>query len=425
MKKEFIFLVVIAVTTLAQAQWFEQEPKVRTVILESITFSNQFNGAIVGSKGTILHSSDAGESWDSLYSPTNADLEKVFFIDDFNGWIVGDSGKVLYSSDGGLNWSILPNVINEKLFSVHFINSSTGFIVGNNVIYKTTNSGNSWQEKKREINSWYYDVYFSNQLNGWVVGDSAATGVILKTSDGGETWTTIYQTYFGYLSDICFASPSVAYVSGENSIVPKSTDGGSTWFDIVVPHGPFDWQDVFFIDEYKGWLVDIFGTVANTTDGGSTWDEQIPGGITQSEYLSIYFVDSLIGWAVGAGFDPELYGKIIKTTNGGVTEVEDDKNLIVDEFKLSQNYPNPFNPTTTIRFTIPQSPLLGGDGRGGLVTLKVYDVLGIEITTLVNEEKPSGSYEVEFNASSLPSGVYFYQLKAGDFIQTIKMVLIK
>jgi hypothetical protein len=91
-------------------------------------------------------------------------------------------------------------------------------------------------------------------------------------------------------------------------------------------------------------------------------------------------------------------------------------------YELKNNYPNPFNPTTKIRYEI---PLLEGDERGGLVTLKVYDVLGNEIATLVNEEKYSGKYEVEFNASNLASGIYFYQLKAGSFIQTRKMVLLK
>jgi hypothetical protein len=102
-----------------------------------------------------------------------------------------------------------------------------------------------------------------------------------------------------------------------------------------------------------------------------------------------------------------------------------------ESFTLSHNYPNPFNPSTIIKFTILQSPLPGGDGRGGLVTLQVYDVLGNEIATLVNEEKPAGNYEVEFNSAgtscdlSLPSGVYFYQLQAGDFVETKKMLLLK
>jgi len=103
----------------------------------------------------------------------------------------------------------------------------------------------------------------------------------------------------------------------------------------------------------------------------------------------------------------------------------------VNEFSLSQNYPNPFNPATKIKFEIP------GQARNDntLVTLKVYDILGREVATLVNEEKPAGEYEVEFsakggsasggNASTLPSGIYFYQLKAGSFVETKKMILLK
>ncbi len=105
----------------------------------------------------------------------------------------------------------------------------------------------------------------------------------------------------------------------------------------------------------------------------------------------------------------------------GPTGVNDDKNLFED-FELFQNYPNPFNPTTKIKFQI---PLLGGDKRGGLVTLKVYDILGREVATLVNEEKQPGVYAVEFNGSELSSGIYYYQLKAGNFIESKKMILMK
>jgi len=119
-------------------------------------------------------------------------------------------------------------------------------------------------------------------------------------------------------------------------------------------------------------------------------------------------------------FLPGLQSKII----ANITDVKDDYSVPV-EFNLFQNYPNPFNPSTKIRFTIPQSPLLGGDGRGGLVTLRVYDILGNEIITLVNKKLSEGDYEFTFDASKLSSGVYFYQLKTGSFVITKKMVLIR
>jgi hypothetical protein len=96
--------------------------------------------------------------------------------------------------------------------------------------------------------------------------------------------------------------------------------------------------------------------------------------------------------------------------------------VIPEKFALYQNYPNPFNPTTKIRYQI---PLLGGDERGGLVTLKVYDVLGNEVATLVNEEKPAGTYEITWYAANLPSGVYFYTINAGSFVETKKMILLR
>ena len=91
-------------------------------------------------------------------------------------------------------------------------------------------------------------------------------------------------------------------------------------------------------------------------------------------------------------------------------------NTTVNNYSLYQNYPNPFNPSTTITWQMPES---------GNVTLKIYDVLGREITTLINEELTVGKHETVFDASQLSSGIYFYQLKAGSFVQTKKMILIK
>ncbi|MEE9450812.1 MAG: T9SS type A sorting domain-containing protein, partial [Ignavibacteriaceae bacterium] len=109
--------------------------------------------------------------------------------------------------------------------------------------------------------------------------------------------------------------------------------------------------------------------------------------------------------------DPSLKLKYDVTVN-----VDDPEMELPITFALEQNYPNPFNPKTNIKFRISEI---------GFVSLKVYDVLGNEIATLVNEEKSAGNYEVEFDASSLPSGIYFYQLRLGNFVETKKMVLMK
>ena len=90
--------------------------------------------------------------------------------------------------------------------------------------------------------------------------------------------------------------------------------------------------------------------------------------------------------------------------------------LLANDFELKQNYPNPFNPSTRINFAI---------SNASFVNLKVYDVIGNEIATLVSEEKQAGNYEIDFNATGLPGGIYFYQIKSGSFIETRKMTLLK
>jgi hypothetical protein len=134
---------------------------------------------------------------------------------------------------------------------------------------------------------------------------------------------------------------------------------------------------------------------------------------------SVQFIDQNIGWAVG------MYGTILKTTNGGITFIEEQKiDEIPTDYNLIQNYPNPFNPSTKIKYSVPFS---------SKVTIKVFDVLGNEIETLMNEEKPAGTYELTWYAEGLPSGVYFYQLRVTDpesgsgqvFVETKKMLLLK
>ena len=113
-----------------------------------------------------------------------------------------------------------------------------------------------------------------------------------------------------------------------------------------------------------------------------------------------------------------------------INTLVDDEDPTVTTFRLEQNYPNPFNPSTTIKFSIPTSPqshpYQGGEANyGGLVTLKVYDIIGNEIATLVNEEKPAGKYGVIFDATGLSSGIYFYRLTAGKYTSAKKLILMK
>ena len=139
--------------------------------------------------------------------------------------------------------------------------------------------------------------------------------------------------------------------------------------------------------------------------------------------------DSLNSITVSREFSEAIEGFYKSNFTDIVVSVDDEaEEFVPSSFQLYQNYPNPFNPTTKIRFVIPPVP----SGKSSFVNLKVYDVLGREVATLVNEEKPAGSYEVEFNARNLPdgktglsSGVYIYQVKAGEFVQAKKLILVK
>jgi hypothetical protein len=191
-----------------------------------------------------------------------------------------------------------------------------------------------------------------------------------------------------------------------------------------------------FTAEVSDKVVNLFWTTATETNNSGFEIHRKDSGVRsqESEWNSIGFVQGN-----GTTTEPQFYSYVDESLQPGnyqyrLKQTDYDGSFeyskIVEvtigspqEFSLSQNYPNPFNPITKIKYTIPYVETHRDASL--LVTLKVYDVLGNEVAILVNEEKPVGEYEVEFDGSELPSGIYFYQLKAGDFIQTRKMILLK
>ena len=166
---------------------------------------------------------------------------------------------------------------------------------------------------------------------------------------------------------------------------------------------------VKFNDANTGTVVGDLGVIVRTTNGGSNWEFK-PSG-TANNLTGVFFTDANTGTVVGSG------GAILRTTSGGqITGFSQTSSVNPEKFNLSQNYPNPFNPSTKIKFDLPQA---------GNVNLRVFDVLGREVSVLVNESLKPGKYEVDFDASALPSGVYFYNLIAGGHVETRKMILLK
>ncbi len=133
---------------------------------------------------------------------------------------------------------------------------------------------------------------------------------------------------------------------------------------------------------------------------------------TFAGFYDVRFIDRYTGWSCGDGM-------ILKTTNGGgyyLTEIVPINNSVPDEFILKQNYPNPFNPVTNINFSLPKE---------GFVSIKVYDVTGRMVKTLVNEVIETGNYTVTFDGSQFASGIYFYRLETNNFMETKRMMLVK
>jgi len=204
-----------------------------------------------------------------------------------------------------------------------------------------------------------------------------------------------------------FINDSVGWISTfpSHSIL-HTTDSGKSW---ITNETPIFFDGIYFFNELKGWAGSISGEIYHTTDGGKSWNgQQSPVGFDIKE---IQFYGEYFGWAIGG------LGQIAHTSNGGLTFVDEvEIQLIPKYLNLYQNYPNPFNPITKIKFDIPTS---------SAVTLKIYDVIGKEVETLINEYKVQGIYEIEFDGSEYASGIYFYKLTSGKFTSVKKLILLK
>jgi photosystem II stability/assembly factor-like uncharacterized protein len=386
--------------------------------LQSVYFIDANTGWAAGWSSAILQTTNGGTTWNEQSSGTSEFLmfESIHFGDDQNGCVVGSGGKILRTTNGGANWSEITSGTSEDLNAVYFIDATTGWAAGyEKTILKTTDGGTSWITQSSGTYPFLKDIYFINSQIGWAVG-----GEILKTTDGGVTWSSIWNDAVS--TAVYFIDDQIGWVVGWDGAIYKTSDGGISW-NLQTSGVTEDLKDVCFIDDLLGWTVGREGIILKTTDGGNTWNLLESG--TDKNFYSLYFVDEFTGWVVGSG------GTILKTTTGGgITDVEEIKNkipVIPEHFVLFQNYPNPFNPSTTIKYEIPDPTSAGKQvwNNNVNVTLKVYDILGRELVTLVNEQQRHGYYEVEFDATDLSSGVYYYQLNAGTFIETKKMILLR
>jgi photosystem II stability/assembly factor-like uncharacterized protein len=259
----------------------------------------------------------------------------------------------------------------------------------------------------------------------YAVGTDLPGAFVYRSTDAGVNWIMIYSwnnsppNIFYSLNSICFLNSNTGFVSGNsqvfsqfNGVINRTTNGGANWSTVGVSSGN-NINAVYFIDQNTGYAAGNNGVILYTSNSGLNWNTQ-PSSTTNS-LSNVFFINSMTGYAVGAN------GTILKTSNGGITGFDPPNNEIPAEFSLSQNYPNPFNPTTKIRFAIPSNV----KSEMSNVKIIIYDALGREVQTLVNENISPGTYEVDFDGSNLPSGVYYYTLISDSFTETKRMVLIK
>lgn len=303
-----------------------------------------------------------------------------------------------------------------------------GIAIGNPIsqiwnVLLTIDGGNTWQPSpnRPSANIIHQAVHNSFQVSMPNIYWGTSFTSIYRSTDGGLTYNEHETPGAGiYIFSLYINSNGIGMAAA--TAMSRSTDGGITFQPHSVPGaGNIDGiqsagNDFWYIRGEK---------IFHSTDDGINWTDEYTAPLTLAH---MDFPDNLIGcqmgWVVGYG------GTIHKMSGSTVTSADDQSGLPV-EYELSQNYPNPFNPTTTIKFTVP-SVILSEAKQSQLVTLKVYDVLGNEVATLVNEEKQPGIYEVEFNTGShsgnvgdLTSGIYFYKLQVGSSIETKKMILMK
>ena len=365
--------------------------------LKDVSFTDE-NAGFAIENYYILKTTDGGDEWTRKSSGNY--MEKVFCINTDIIVIITSYRDILKTTNGGSEWSEINTNIQENFNDVYFADENNGIIVGDEgIIIRTTNGGENWNTCTSNTTDYLYSVCFSDVGNGWAAGDN---GTILKTTDGGITWNPQNSGTTEDLYDLCFINPDIGFAACRYGLFLKTTDGGTTWNSQTM--SDISYANISFMDNKNGLLVNRY-SILRTEDGGQNW---IPQKIGTTNRL--YSVSKAGNRWIVVGNN----GVMIRSSFGEVGVK--DKNKIPYTFELNQNYPNPFNPGTKISYSIPQA---------SFITLTVYDLLGKEVATLVNEDKPAGTYEIMFNAEGLSSGIYFYQLNSGKFIETKKMILLR
>jgi len=356
----------------------------------------------------------------------------------------GTFASSYFSTNNGSSWT-QTSLNNQAVICIAAlgINIFAGTCL--NGIYLSTNNGTNWTQTTLNNKC----VYSLATLGNNVFAGTLQTGVYFSTNNG-LIWS---QTAFNNKSVVSLTtSGNNVFAGTSDSGVYLSTNNGTSWTQTSLNNQHIAslttiGNNIFAGTEYNG--------VYLSTNNGTNWTQtslnnkmiyslatfgnSIFAGTNNGVYFS---TNNGINWFIkNQGFNllPGI-GALLITNNhilagtygqsiwrrdlSEIIEIHNISTEIPSVFLLYQNYPNPFNPTTKIRFDISNRFPIGALGNDKII-LKVFDILGREVITLVDEKLQPGTYEVTFNGNNLPSGIYFYRLKSGDFIETKKLILIK
>jgi len=416
MKKRILILIILLNTlTYSQYGWMIRGTGVDPgALVKGISFADANNGMIVTSNFSgykVYRTSNGGVSWTGQTLPTSNGMWAVKYFDPSTAVVCGASGSMYRTINGGTNWTQINVGGSYFLTALSFIDNNTGWVSGGPLkIMKTTNNGVNWVNQSEFSTYTYSSIHMVNANTGFAADYFQR---IVKTTNGGSNWLDVpgpagfYELWGTYMTD-----GNTVYCCGEIGKIIKSTDQGISW----TVYNTFIQRDLYaihFVNSNTGYCVGDSSLILRTSNSGLNWSvlSSPQGDVSSSSALTcISFINANTGYLAGND------GTVLYTTSGGLTPFEPISSEIPEKFELKQNYPNPFNPETNIEFTLPESDYL---------KLSVFDITGKEIEMLVDQQLRSGTYKVLWNASSYPSGVYFYSIYTKSFSVTRKMILTK
>lgn len=421
----------LAYPSSAQTQPWKKMQSPVNVTLRFMSFVDSLTGWAAGEAGTIIRTTDGGESWEIQNSTVQTFIMDIFFIDENNGWALTLKDEfpftsvILKTTNGGEEWTKENFPDSSKLIRTIFFFDSLNGLAGGSYIARTSDGGNSWVEADIDSNMVsgfpvYRFNFYDHQFGYACGGRIDVAGVTWRTTNSGLNWSAQGISADEVFDIFILDSLNAITLSGDpEGLYPiadlKTTNAGINWIYKELPFFGLSFR-IDFRTYNEGWSASGFKFLL-TTNRGETWEEfETPDSAV---VYDIQFLDARTGYAAGEN------GVVLKYVSP-----EDTIIILPNQFVLYQNYPNPFNSKTMIGYDMAAS---------GDVTLKVYDVLGNKVVTLVDEYKLSGKYEIEFAANShsgeswnlpagrqgLASGIYFYQLRAAEFLETKKMMLLK